>query len=86
MEAYFGYLESRLSTIPPPYRQLCILASRKLLGYLRDDAFLESYASTLFDLHEEAARSGENRVRVLEICIEAYGRAAMESCKQPVAV
>ena len=86
MEAYFGYLESRLSTIPPPTRQLCILASRKLLGHMRDDAFLESYAATLFDLHEAAVLSGENRVQVLEMCIEAYGRAAVASRKQLIAV
>jgi len=86
MEAFLGYLESRLSTIPLPSRQLCILASRKLIGNSRDDAFLESYATTLFDLHEAAYSSGESGVKVLEMCIEAYGRAAMVSRKQLIAV
>jgi hypothetical protein len=86
MEAFFGYLESRLSTIPLPSRQLCILASRKLLGHLKDEAFLESYAATLFELHEAASLSGENRMQILEMCIEAYGRAALASRDRLLAV
>ncbi len=75
MEAYFGYLESRLAAIPMPSRQLYILASRKLLGGSRDDAFVAAYAAALSDL-DAAGKAERGYVQVLETCIEAFGRVS----------
>jgi len=81
MEAFFGYLESMLSTVPLQSRRLCILASRKLLGQTDDQAFMDSYATILIEL-EAAAVPGGNYMRILDMCIEAYGRASAASAEE----
>lgn len=85
MEAYFGLLESKLAAVPMPSRQLYILASRKLLGGSRDDAFVAAYAAALSDL-DAAGKAERGYVQVLETCIEAFGRVSTAARNGRVAV
>ncbi len=73
MEAYFGYLESSLIGIPMPLRQLFILASRKLMGRVRDHGLLDAYTANLIELYIDSPRADLSYVQALEMCIEAYG-------------
>lgn len=73
MEAYFGYLESSLIGIPMPLRQLFILASRKLMGRVRDHGLLDAYTANLLELYIDSPRTDLGYVQALEMCIEAYG-------------
>lgn len=75
MEAFLTSLESQLLSIPLPYRQVCMLATMKLLGYGVDEVLLEVYAARLVELNAANGLRQRGYTRVLEMCIEAYGTA-----------
>ncbi len=73
MESYFGFLESSLIGIPMPLRQVFILASRKLMGRIRDHRLIDAYTATLLEMFLASPKSERGYVQALELCIEAYG-------------
>lgn len=75
METSLGFLESRLSDIPMPARQLYLLASSMLLGRSRDASFIVAYAAALSDL-DAADQSDRGYVQIMGICMEAFGLVA----------
>ncbi|MFH2115604.1 MAG: hypothetical protein ABIJ86_13990 [Spirochaetota bacterium] len=71
METSFSFLESRLSGIPMPARQLYLLASSLLLGRPRDESFIVAYAALLSDL-DAVDKADRGYVQIMGICMEAF--------------
>lgn len=71
MDTALVFLESRLSGIPVPTRQLYLLASSMLLGRSRDDKFLVAYAAALLDL-DAADKADRGYVQIMGTCMEAF--------------
>ncbi|OHD77135.1 MAG: hypothetical protein A3J97_01010 [Spirochaetes bacterium RIFOXYC1_FULL_54_7] len=71
METSISFLESRLSAIPMPARQLYLLASSLLLGRSRDDSFIVAYAAALSDL-DAADKADRGYVQIMGTCMEAF--------------
>jgi hypothetical protein len=66
-----SFLESRLSAIPMPTRQLYLLASSMLLGRSRDEGFIVAYAAALSDL-DAADKADRGYVQIMGTCMEAF--------------